>query len=227
MRETYTYREFVANQYIRWNVSGLEIGALNRPLWLAGSVVKKKVDRMSNTDLDEQYPEMGSHERVRVDIVDDGQHLSTIGDETQDFVVANHFIEHVENPILTIRNMLRVLRTNGILFMAIPDLRYINDKDRPPAQYDHILKDYENDATATRAHYEEYVKYIQKIEDPKKAVEQVDKLIRDHNTIHFHSWTQRELMELFVKIRELPGFNFEVEHISKNGAEMVFVLRKS
>lgn len=47
---------------------------------------------------------------VRPDIVDDGECLSKVGDFSQDFVIANHVLEHFEDPIKGFRNMLRVLK---------------------------------------------------------------------------------------------------------------------
>lgn len=39
-------------------------------------------------------------------------------DNVLDFVIANHFLEHSEDPILTIKNMLRIVRPDGIIYLS-------------------------------------------------------------------------------------------------------------
>jgi hypothetical protein len=68
--------------------SGIEIGALHLPLAFL----------------------------TRVDVVDDGELLSTIPAESVDFIIANHFLEHCEDPIRTIGTHLGKLRADGVLF---------------------------------------------------------------------------------------------------------------
>ena len=60
------------------------------------------VDRYSREDLRREYPELRTHDLVEVDVVDDGETLATVADASADFVIANHFIEHTEDPIRTL-----------------------------------------------------------------------------------------------------------------------------
>jgi SAM-dependent methyltransferase len=143
---------------------GIKIGALHNPLLLPQSAKIKYVDRMSLPDLRKQYPELGSKELVDVDILDDGELLATIKDSTQDFVIANQFLEHCQNPIGAIRNMLRVLKEGGVLYLSIPDKRYSFDADRPVTSIEHLLKDYqEGPEWSKKQHFEEWIRYIDKI----------------------------------------------------------------
>ncbi len=64
-------------------------------------------------------------------MIDDGEHLASIGDESVDFVVANHFIEHCRDPIGALTTLLRVVRPGGVVFMAVPDKRQTFDRARP------------------------------------------------------------------------------------------------
>ena len=79
--------------------TGIEIGALHEPLIVPRRVTVRYVDRMRSPQLRHQYPELSRADLVDVDIVDDGELLATIPDGSQDFVVANHFIEHCQDPI--------------------------------------------------------------------------------------------------------------------------------
>src|SRR5438094_350863 len=98
-------RVAIANKYLKGE--GIEIGALHSPLQVPPSVCVKYVDRMTVPDLRKQYPELDGLELVNTDIIDDGERLDSIQDSTQDFVIANHFIEHCQNPMLALSNMFR------------------------------------------------------------------------------------------------------------------------
>ena len=69
-----------------------------------------------------RFPEVGPIKAP--DIIDDGEVLSKVADNTYDFVIANHFLEHAEDPFSTLKNFARILRPGGMIFMAIPDKRW-------------------------------------------------------------------------------------------------------
>ena len=89
---------------------GIEVGALHQPLWTSERASVRYVDRLDVPALRRHYPELGALELVKVDIVDDGEKLSSLPDGQFDFIIANHMIEHTENPLGTIRNHLRKIR---------------------------------------------------------------------------------------------------------------------
>src|SRR3977135_908065 len=90
--------------------SGLEIGALHCPLRVPPGVTVRYVDRLDRDALRRQYPELTTQELVEVDVVDDGERLGSQADASADFIIANHFIEHTEDPLGTLASHLRVLR---------------------------------------------------------------------------------------------------------------------
>src|SRR5262245_50309382 len=90
-------RETIANLYL--SGEGIEIGALHNPLPLPPSARVRYVDRMDLAELRKQYPELGSKKLVPVDIVDEGERLGRVPDASQQFVIANHFLEHCQDPI--------------------------------------------------------------------------------------------------------------------------------
>lgn len=49
---------------------------------------------MTVFDLREHYSELSSLDLVIVDIICDGEKLEKIENDSQDFVIANHFFEH-------------------------------------------------------------------------------------------------------------------------------------
>lgn len=51
-------------------------------------------------------------------------------------------IEHTENVFKTIQHYLRVLKKDGILYYAMPDKRFIFDKNRKLTTYEHLKTAY-------------------------------------------------------------------------------------
>ena len=92
---------------------------------------------MPLSELLDQYPELRGQPVQGPDLIDDGERLTKVESTTQDFVIANHFLEHCENPIQTLVNLLRVLKDGGLLYLAVPDKRFTFDVDRPGHQVRH------------------------------------------------------------------------------------------
>jgi predicted SAM-dependent methyltransferase len=223
LNDLYVKRQSVAQEYIAG--AGIEIGALHHPLPVPKNATVSYVDRMNVEQLRQQYPELNQLPLVDVDILADGETLESINDFSQDFVIANHFLEHCQNPLLAIENMLRVLKQNGVLFMAIPDKRYTFDIARPVTTYQHLENDYINGGEfSKKQHFEEWVKLVNKVTDESEATKQVNTLISMDYSIHFHVWTQIEMVEIILNLKH--KVDFEVELICRNGNEVIFVLRK-
>ncbi|MDX6443615.1 MAG: hypothetical protein QOH71_689 [Blastocatellia bacterium] len=217
-------RQLAAFRYLKGE--GIEIGALHLPLQVPQVAKVKYVDRLSVAELRKQYEELSNLELVNPDIIADGELLETIQDSSQDFVIANHFIEHSQNPLMALTNMFRVLRDEGILYLAIPDKRYTFDVDRPVTTLDHVLTDYaKGPAWSKRDHFEEWVRLVNKTED-SVVQDRMDELLRMDYSIHFHVWTQREMWEMLAALRSKLDVLFDIELFLKNGEECIFILRK-
>lgn len=204
---------------------GIEIGALHNPLQVPLNAHVKYVDRMPVNELKQQYPELGSLKLVHVDIVDDGEVLRTIKDSSQDFVIANHFIEHCQNPIQALQNMLRVLRSGGILYFAVPDKRFTFDIDRPVTPFSHIEFDYLHGPEGTRKqHFEEWSRFVNKTIGDDAVQDEVAHLMKIDYSIHFHVWTQTEILEFIIQSKKYLSFGIEMIH--QNHHEVICVLTK-
>ena len=217
-------REAVASVFLRGE--GIEIGALHQPLRVPEAARVKYVDRMAVPDLKVQYPELASLPLVPVDFIDNGETLATIASASQDFAIANHFLEHCQNPFQTLQNFFRVLRPRGVIFMAVPDKRYSFDAARPCTTIEHLTRDYvEGPEVSKRAHFEEWSRLVNKRTDPALVDEEVQHLINIDYSIHFHVWGAAELLEFLIALRAYVSF--EPELFLRNGPETLFVLRKT
>jgi predicted SAM-dependent methyltransferase len=219
-------RESIAKMYLQG--SGIEIGALHNPLKVPKSARVKYVDRMPVPELRKQYIELNTFELVPVDILDNGERLETIQDATQDFVIANHFLEHCQDPTRAIGNMLRVLKPGGILYLAVPDKRYTFDADRPVTAVEHFTRDHlEGPEWSKRQHFHEWVTLVLKTQGETEVEQQVAHLMNMDYSIHFHVWTQVEMFEFIAGLRKRFDLNFDVELFLKNDTEMILILRKA
>ena len=218
-------REAVAQHYLKGN--GIEIGGLHNPLKVPSAANVKYVDRLPVEELRRQYPELADRSLVHVDILDDGEKLATVDAQSQDFVIANHFLEHCENPIDTLANMTRVLKPGGILYMAVPDKRYTFDKERPVTPFEHIARDYsEGPAWSRDTHFDEWVKLVEHL-NGDKALERKKELLAMSYSIHYHVWTQQELLELVARLSSDFSFPWEPELVMKGEGEVLLVLRRT
>lgn len=230
-KNVFAHREAIAWLYIGEGRSGVEIGAAQNPLRLPRSVDVKYVDRISKDELLRQICDSGTRitrPLVEVDIIDEADKLENIPDSSQDFVIANHVLEHCQDPIGAVGNMLRVLTEEGILFLSIPDKRFTFDSDRRPTRLEHLARDHaEGPGWSKRQHFMEWARHVEKVEGGAEVEKRADELMDKCYGIHYHVWTQAEMMELFVYLKNESGLNFEIEHFSKNGIEAIFVLRKT
>lgn len=207
---------------------GIEIGALYNPMRVNPQIAKVcYVDRMKIEDLRKQYPELEDYDLVPVDIIANGETLETIQDATQDFVIANHFLEHCQDPILTVKNMLRVLKPGGIIFLTVPDKRFTFDKRRAVTSIGHLLKDHNEGVQSSKTqHFFEWARFICGIENEQELEMKVQELMAMDYSIHFHVWEKKGMDEFLSFLNASMNFNFEIQLSMQNEQENVYLLKK-
>lgn len=229
---------------------GIEIGAFASPLTVPISAQVKYVDKYNIEELDANHKVAGLslsdfgvdlNSVVRPDIVDDGECLSKLGDFSQDFVIANHVLEHFEDPIKGFKNMLRILKHGGILYLSLPEMRHSFDSTRCQTPFEHLKRDYDEGPQWSREFaYKEFAKIfaangMDKGLFPRQSGEslvrfegEIARELNDANhSIHFHAWTMDGMMEMFLKIKEVYKLAFETRLILKNKEEVVFIFEKT
>ncbi len=214
---------------------GIEIGALHQPLATPPQAHVRYLDRMTSTDLRREYPELAEYDLTEVDIVDDGEKLTTVGAASQDFIVANHFLEHTENPVGTIETHLTKLKPGGVLFYAVPDKRFTFDFRRPVTPIEHMIADHEEGTEHSHSqHYREWAELVwepvpgQGTETDEEKIEEGRRYLEDQNySIHMHVWTQAEFLRLILALRDRAEGGFDLEAAARVGIEFIVVLRKA
>jgi SAM-dependent methyltransferase len=218
----------LARHYLRG--VGIEIGALDKPLRLPRSASVGYVDRMAVPDLREHYPELTRAPLVDVDIVDDGERLGSVANESVDFVIANHFYEHCEDPIGTLAHHARVTRPGGRLFIAIPDKRFTFDVERPVTPLEHVIRDHDDGPGWSRSdHYDEWAHEVSRILNniPDDLLETEARTLQDTGySIHFHVWTPVAWLQLVSYCACERGVPVEVLAAQQNGHEFITVLAR-
>ncbi|OUL37775.1 methyltransferase type 11 [Nostoc sp. T09] len=219
-----TLRRDISSRYLAGE--GIEIGALHSPLEVPANAKVRYVDRMSVAELRKQYPELADSQLVEVDIIDDGETLFSIADCSLDFVIANHMIEHCQNPIGTIKQHLRVLKSGGILYMAVPDKRYTFDVSRPVTSLEHLIRDYtEGPQWSKLSHFEEWSRLVEKVSEEDLSAS-VQHLISIDYSIHFHVWTKVEFLEMLLYCQRTLLLPFKIEFSQENGTEFIIIIKK-
>jgi len=241
-------RKIIAESFIAGD--GIEIGAFAYPLSVPNGATVKYVDKYSKEALDVSHKIVGLSLQdfgidpasiINPDIIDDGECLGKIGDLSQDFVIANHVLEHFEDPIKGFKNMLRVLKHEGIIYLSLPEMRHSFDNVRQPTSFEHLLKDYHEGPEWSRSMaYAEFSKIfaahgMDKGLFPRKTSkelvafeEDIAKELDNANfSIHFHAWTLDGMMEMFSKIKSIFNLAFEIKLIIKNNDEVVFIFQKT
>jgi predicted SAM-dependent methyltransferase len=212
-------RDDLAFRYLRGD--GIEIGALNHPQRLPAGARARYVDHADQAGLEQAYP---WHDWLQApDVVDEAERLASVGDESVDFVVANHVLEHVEDPVTALQTFLRVLRPGGILFITLPDPRHSFDGRRERTTVDHVLRDHrDGPETSRQQHYEEWAHIVEGLTDPQDIERRTAEFAREETRNHFHVWEPDAFLELLFAL-DLP---IAIEATQVTEPEFAVVARK-
>jgi len=215
-------RECVAERYLQG--TGVEFGALHAALAVPAGVTVKYADIEAIDRLRQSFPDI---EDIRQpDIVTDLESMRGIADESMNFVIANHVMEHVEDPLRALKSISRVLRPLGIAFIALPDKRFTFDKDRKITPLNHLIRDYEDGPDWSLAeHYDEWCRCVDGlVGDAHKRKCAI--MLAQRANIHFHVWDYSAMLELFSYVARMPDLDLQVELSILNNIEVIWILRK-
>ena len=223
-------RVLIASNFLKGN--GIEIGALHNPLpiqWISQIENVRYVDRFDVERLRSHYPELNHLPLVPVDIIDDGETLTKIQDGSLDFIIANHMLEHCQNPLGTLRNHLNKIKDGGIIYLAVPDKRYTFDRDRELTSFAHLVRDdQQGSELSKKQHFIEWVTKVSKIDDEEQIQKELLYLMEIDYSIHFHVWDAQSFREFLSEAILYLNQIFTVEFLIENhNEEIICILKKA
>jgi SAM-dependent methyltransferase len=190
---------------------GIEIGPLHNPLRVPTDVQVHYVDRLPMEQLERQYPELESYPFVPVDVIADATQLA-LRDGSLDFVIANHLLEHLEDPIGALIEWQRVLTPGGVLYLTLPDQRRTFDRERNLTTVHHLLDDHRMGPEHSRTeHFLDWVRNVDRA-DRESAFAHAEFLEAIGYAIHYHCWRPDTFVEFFVAAR--GEFTLDMELLS-------------
>jgi predicted SAM-dependent methyltransferase len=104
----------------------------------------KCANKILNVDVVKNYP----GNLVQPDYLADAANLYFAKDSEFDFVCSSHVLEHLANPVKAIKEWIRVIKKNGVIYCAIPDKRFTFDHRRKRTSLKHLMQDYQNDVSS-------------------------------------------------------------------------------
>jgi SAM-dependent methyltransferase len=209
---------------------GIEIGAGHWPFPVPVGVTGiTYVSRHSPEDERRLFPEVSvEHDFGRVDVIADmdADGLTLFSDNSQDFVIASHVLEHLAAPIWAISEFIRVVRPDGYIVLVLPDRRFTFDSNRDPTSLEHVKREY---VDAVREvddlHIREFLAKTGGGMNPSAA----ELALHRERSIHAHCWTESEFDELLNELIVNCGFSFAVEETygpaAPNGTGIEFAYR--
>ena len=149
--------------YRKLDGRGIEIGALHSPAKLSKHCSTEYCDVLSASEAAQLFPELHRARFVDVKhIVDlDKNALSSFATNQFDFVIMNHVIEHIANPIRVIHDAFRILKVNGKFVISAPDKGFNYDCNRDITSFDHLWSEYLDEVTSVDDdHYLDFLRAV-------------------------------------------------------------------
>jgi SAM-dependent methyltransferase len=205
-----------------WMVSrlfgrGLEFGAGSAPLPLPLDCDVKYADFLPPEEVRARKAKAATPDFVRLDYVMGIEDPYLVPDDSLDFVIASHVIEHVRNPLRALREVHGKLRAGGRLVLIVPDMQRTFDRRRPMTSLAHLILDFESpDPARDREHYIEFFWNVYRIGDrtsrqrkhSRKFFERaygitapdiatcIQKAVGLQADAHFHTWTHQSFCRM-------------------------------
>lgn len=127
-------------------------------------------------------------------------------DNSFNFLVSAHMLEHSPNPLKELREWCRVLKTGGNLIILLPHGLRTFDKGRSFTSYEHLLDDYKNNAKhGDISHKDEFFEFVPNaykhiwLKNMSGNLDQDWNFIQEQGHVHYHVWNQSTFTEVLIK----------------------------
>ncbi len=200
---------------------GIEIGPGHVPFPVMSDASVRYVDRWYPKENGALFPDLGDSPGFpEPDMISnlDADRLSQLADESQDFVIASHVIEHLANPLAMLADIHRVLKTDGLLILLVPDRSRTFDRDRLPTPLGHLIDDYRNDVREVEdAHVEEFLVSTGTVAADEVTADDIE--LHRRRSVHVHVWDLPEFTEVLEYAAAEMDIHWEVLDAMNPGEE--------
>jgi SAM-dependent methyltransferase len=217
---------------------GVEFGPGCHPLKTGPCVASiRYCDAFDRTTYATMFPEVGVAANRFPDPIDfriqfDREpFVDLIGRESLDFVVANHLLEHLVNPIRFLEQCYQVLVPGGMLYLGLPDKRHIFDRFRRRTTLADLLTRYESGATEVSA--DQVADFVNHAEWPAEPMRPGDPTQRERfewharRSVHVNVWVLDDIIELLLYLGRRRDMPWALHDGMIAGGEFLLLLRKS
>ncbi|MBI4955938.1 MAG: methyltransferase domain-containing protein [Myxococcales bacterium] len=182
---------------------------------------------------------------VEPDFVEDGALLESIASRSQDFVIANHVLEHAEDPIGVLCGWSRVLAPHGVLYVTGPLAEGCFDRGRPPTTLAHLVEDHRLAASGRRAelerrnveHYREWLTVSEPnilrergdpvpVWTPEALERRATEIAAERAEIHYHTFSGRSFRALLHAVADRHAPELCLRETVGNRREVIGVLTR-
>ncbi len=219
-------RASIAAMFLRG--AGLEIGAYTQPNDLPPGLSVEYYDKFPAEVVRGYYDETWGRPLAEPHYHGNAELLEGLPKgKTFDFIIANHVIEHMEDPIRFLKSVAGALAPAGRALIAAPDKRFTFDRARDLTTFEHLVDDHNGGAAANR--FPHYLEYVAKVDGviAEDAFRYAEKLAREDFSIHFHAWDETTFVNFVTRsIIEMKISLSLIFTYSVNG-EVIVVLERS
>lgn len=216
---------------------GVEFGPGCFPLRLGPFAKKVRyVDAFDRQQFAEQFAEVGDSIAgfpeidLRLDF-DKENFVDRLGRESADFIVANHVLEHLVNPLRFLEQCHAVLRERGVLFLGLPDKRRMFDRDRKRTPLGDVVARYQAGETVlSEERIREYVEQVDRRAEPflpGSAGYEDEVALHRRRSLHVNVWLVDDLVEILTYFGRDMGLPLQLMDGILAEEEFLFLLRKS
>lgn len=183
---------------------GVEFGAAANPLPIPLGSSVRYADLFTHDQLvSELYEEGKDYEFVPTDILCSFDDMIGLEDNSVDFIIASHVIEHVRNPIKSIENAWNKLRSKGTLILIIPKKERTFDRGRELTTLSHLVEDYKNPSKyRDLLHIADYYANAKPIDIKELYVKLNESLVKDHHSVHYHVWNENSFSDFIEFVQK-------------------------
>lgn len=137
--------------------------------------------------------------------VSEGSDLAYIPDNTYDFLLSSHNLEHFANPLRALEEWKRIVVPGGHLVIILPHYAKTFDHRRTPTTIEHMTEDYRNNVGEEDMTHVEETFAAHRLNEASRSDEELRQLLLtnfEHRMMHHHVFNETNSSEL-IKAAEM------------------------